>query len=88
MLVAKREFKIPAIYVNPFPEMYHMVAATLTAVAIPYGTKVREPVAPVPAKYIVSVVIAIVVVIDAAFIITKVNPIGKATVPLAGIVSV
>jgi hypothetical protein len=43
--------------------MYHVVAATLTAVAIPYAANVLVPVVPVPAKYIVSVVIAILTVV-------------------------
>jgi hypothetical protein len=43
--------------------MYQVVAATLTAVAIPCAANVLEPVVPVPAKYMVSDVIAIVVVV-------------------------
>jgi hypothetical protein len=43
--------------------MYHVVAATLTAVAIPYAASVRVPVVPAPARYIVSVVIAILTVV-------------------------
>jgi hypothetical protein len=39
------------------------VAATLTAVAIPCAARVLEPVVPVPPRYIVSLVIAIVTVV-------------------------
>ena len=43
--------------------MYHtpaeLVPLTLTAVAIPWAANVRVPVVPVPARYIVSVVMAI-----------------------------
>jgi hypothetical protein len=43
--------------------MIHEVEVTLTAVAMPYAASVREPVVPAPARYIVSVVIAIVTVL-------------------------
>jgi hypothetical protein len=61
--------------------MYHTPLAlsplTLTAVAIPYAASVREPVVPVPAKYIVSVVIAIVTVVALGPAINvRVVPIG------------
>jgi hypothetical protein len=61
--------------------MYHtpdeLSPLTLTAVAIPYAASVREPVVPVPAKYIVSVVIAIVTVVALGPAINvRVVPIG------------
>jgi hypothetical protein len=56
--------------------MNHVVAATLTAVAIPYAASVREPVVPVPPRYIVSEVIAIVTVAPAAAINAILVPIG------------
>jgi hypothetical protein len=43
--------------------MYQVVAATLTAVAIPWAANVLVPVVPVPARYIVSDVIAILTVV-------------------------
>jgi hypothetical protein len=43
--------------------MYHAVADTLIAVAIPCAAKVLEPVVPVPAKYMVSVAMAMVIVV-------------------------
>jgi hypothetical protein len=57
-------------------------------VAIPKAASVLEPVVPVPPKYIVSVVIAIVVETLPAEIITIVVPIGKSTEVYAGIVIV
>jgi hypothetical protein len=69
--------------------MNQVVAATLTAVAIPYAARVLEPVVPVPPRYIVSVAIAIVTVVALGPAINPmVVPIGYATVPLAGIVIV
>jgi len=69
--------------------MYHVVAATLTAVAMPFAASVRVPVDVPPANLIVSVVIAIrtVVALEPAINVIVV-PIGYATVPLAGIVIV
>jgi hypothetical protein len=40
--------------------MYHAVADTFIAVAVPCAASVLEPVVPVPTKYMMSVVIAIV----------------------------
>jgi hypothetical protein len=58
-------------------------------VAIPYAAKVLDPVVPVPAKYMVSVVIAIVVVVALGPPMNAiVVPIGYGTLPLAGIVIV
>ena len=68
--------------------MNHDVAVTLTAVAIPNAARVLEPVVPVPARYIVSDVIAIVTVTPVSAINPMVVPIGYATVALAGIVTV
>jgi hypothetical protein len=68
--------------------MNQVVAATLTAVAIPYAANVREPVVPVPPRYIVSVVIAIVNVVALLAINAIVVPIGKATELFAGMVAV
>ena len=69
--------------------MYQVVLATFTAVAIALAASVLVPVDPVPAKYMVSVVIAILVALDAgpAMNVTAV-PIGNATEPLAGMVTV
>ena len=65
------------------------MAATLTAVAIPFADKVLVPVDVPPANLKVSVVIAIstVVALEPAMNVIVV-PIGYATVPLAGIVIV
>jgi len=43
--------------------MYQVVAATLTAVAIPCAANVLVPVVPVPAKYMVSEVMAMLVLL-------------------------
>jgi hypothetical protein len=69
--------------------MNHVVVVTLTNVAIPYAASVRVPVAPVPPKYMVSVVIAILddVALGPA-IIAMVVPIGNAVVLLEGTVIV
>jgi hypothetical protein len=47
----------------PLPDISHVVEVSFTAVATPYAARVRDPVVPGPAKYIVSVVIAIVTVL-------------------------
>jgi hypothetical protein len=65
-----------------------VVDVNFTAVAIPNAARVREPVVPVPARYIVSVVIAIVVVAPEPETKVMVVPTGNATVPFAGIVTV
>ena len=44
------------------PLIYHTVAATLIAVAIPFAARVRVPEAPVPAKYMVSLLAILIVV--------------------------
>jgi hypothetical protein len=69
--------------------MYHVVAATLTAVAIPYAARVLVPVVPKLARYMVSVVIAIstVVALGPAMNVMAV-PMGYATLLLAGMVMV
>jgi hypothetical protein len=69
--------------------MYHVVAATLTAVAIPFAANVRVPVFVPPANRMVSVAIAIltVVALDPAMNVIVV-PIGYATDALAGMVMV
>ena len=62
---------------------------TLTAVAIPYAAKVRVPVVPVPARYMVSVVIAMLTVVALGPAINAMAvPIGYATELAAGIVIV
>ena len=48
--------------VSPVPDMIHSVEVTFTAVAIPLAVSVREPVVPVPASRMVSLVMAIVIV--------------------------
>jgi hypothetical protein len=69
--------------------MYHVVAATLTAVAIPFAARVLVPVEVPPANLMVSVVIAISTVVALGPAINvRVVPIGYATEPLAGIVMV
>ena len=69
--------------------MNHVVAATLTAVAIPYAASVLVPVVPLPPKYMVSVVIPIVVEVALGPAISEIAvPIGNATAVLAGIVIV
>jgi hypothetical protein len=60
----------------------------LTATAVPNGARVRDPVVPEPAKYIVSVVIAIVMVAPVAVLKEIVKPIGRGTVALSGSVTV
>jgi hypothetical protein len=79
-------------YVSPFPEIYQVVDATLTAVAIPNAARVLDvaavfAVAP-PTNCRVSVVIAIVVVAPEPETKLIVVPTGKAVVPFAGIVTV
>ena len=69
--------------------MNHVVDATLTALAIPYAASVRVPVVPLPPRYIVSVVIAILTVVALGPAINAIlDPIGNATAVLAGIVIV
>jgi hypothetical protein len=69
--------------------MNHVVVVTLTNVAIPYAANVRVPVVPVPPKYIVSVVMAMLdVVALGPAIIAIVVPTGNAVVLLAGTVIV
>jgi hypothetical protein len=69
--------------------IYQVVAATLTAVAIPYAARVLDPVVPVPARYMVSVVMAIVVVVALGPPMNAIAvPIGYATLELAGMVIV
>jgi hypothetical protein len=69
--------------------MYQVVLATLTAVAMALAAKVLVPVDPVPARYMVSVVIAMLVALDAGPAMNVMAvPIGNATEPLAGIVTV
>ena len=50
-------------YVSPVPLMYQVVAATLTAVAIPLAASVLVPVLVPPANLRVSDVIAMVTVV-------------------------
>ena len=47
--------------------MIQDVLVILIAVAVPYWANVREPVDPVPARYMVSVVMEIVTLEDARF---------------------
>ena len=68
--------------------MYQPVEVTLTAVAMPYCARVREPVVPAGDSLIVSVVMAMVVALAELLMKVTAVPIGKATVPLAGIVIV
>ena len=69
--------------------MYHVVAATLTAVAIPFAARVLFPVDVPPASLNVSVAIAIVAVValEPAMNVSVV-PIGYATDAFAGMVMV
>ena len=60
----------------------------MTAVAMPYCARVREPAVPAGDRFIVSVVIAIVMAATALLTNVMAVPIGNATVPLAGIVIV
>jgi hypothetical protein len=75
-------------YVSPFPLIIQVVDVVFTAVAIPWAARVLEPVVPAPAKYIVSVVIAIVIVAPTPEIKVRVVPTGNATDEFAGIVTV
>jgi hypothetical protein len=75
-------------YVNPFPLITQIVEVIFTAVAMPRAARVLVPVVVVPARYIVSVVIAIDVETEAADINVIVVPTGNATDPFAGIVIV
>ena len=45
------------------PAINHAVADTFIAVADPYAASVRDPVVPVPARYMVSEAIAILTVV-------------------------
>jgi len=73
-------------HVRPFPEITQVVLATFTALATPYSAKVRVPVAPSPAKYIVSVVIAISRSFADKLIKVTTVPTAYATLEFAGIV--
>ena len=66
------------------PLMNHTVAAVLIAVAIPKAANVREPVVPVPPKYMLSDACAIVTVAPVPATNAILEPIGK----LAGTVAV
>jgi hypothetical protein len=69
--------------------IYQVVAATLTAVAIPFAARVLEPVDVPPANLNVSDVIAIVTVVALGPAINViVVPIGYATDAAAGMVIV
>ena len=68
--------------------MTHDVEVTLSAVAMPHGASVLVPVKAVPIIVSVSVVMAIVIVVPAAPATNIIaEPIGKAVVPFAGIVT-
>jgi hypothetical protein len=75
-------------HVKLVPEIIHVVVVSFNAVATPYCANDLDPVVPAPARYNVSVVMAIVT--TEALILTNVNaaPMGNASVPLAGIVNV
>ena len=68
--------------------MIQVVEAILSAVAVPYWARVLLPVVPVPARYMVSDVIAIVTL--PADILTKVIavPVAYGTLVLLSIVNV
>jgi len=68
--------------------MIQVVEVSLTAVAIPNGARVLEPVVPGPARFMVSVVIAIVIVAPDPAINVTAEPIGNATDEFAGMVTV
>ena len=68
--------------------MIHVVDVILSAVAVPYCANVLLPVVPVPPKYIVSVVMAIVIALVDIFTNVTAVPVGNATEPFAGIVIV
>ncbi len=67
--------------------MIQVVDVIFTAVATPYWASVLVPVVPGPQRYMVSVVMGMVELVDMLMNVTEV-PIGYATVPLAGIVKV
>jgi len=73
--------------VSPVPDTIQVVVSTFKAVQHPYAANVRDPVAPVPARYMVSVVMAIVTVLI-KFTNEITVPCGYATLALAGIVKV
>lgn len=68
--------------------MYHAVAVTLIMVATAPTANVRVPVVVPPASVRVSVVIGTVQATVAPLTMEMVVPIGNATEPLAGIVTV
>jgi len=69
--------------------MYHTVLVTLTAVAMALADSVLVPVEPVPARYRVSDVMAMLVALEAGPAMNVMAvPMGNATEPLAGIVTV
>jgi hypothetical protein len=70
------------------PEINQVVEVIFTAVAIPYCANDLLPVVPVPAKYIVSVVIAIVTTCEVMLINVNTVPITYATEEFAGMVNV
>jgi hypothetical protein len=67
--------------------MIQTVDATLSAEAIPKASSVVDPVVPGPAKYIVSLLIAIVTVLARFTKLTTV-PIGYGTLAFEGMVNV
>lgn len=68
--------------------MIHVVEVILTADAIPYCANDLLPVVPGPAKYIVSLVIAMVTTCEVMFTNVNTVPTAYATEPFAGIVNV
>ncbi len=69
--------------------MYHTVLVTLTAVAMALADSVLVPVEPVPARYRVSDVMAMLVALEAGPAMNVMAvPMGYATELLAGIVTV
>lgn len=68
--------------------MIHVVAVSLRAVAIPYCASDLLPVDPVPAKYKVSELIAIVTTLAVMFVNVIHVPVAYATDAFAAIVNV
>ena len=62
--------------VNAVPEISHVVEVSFRAVATPYCARVREPVVPALARYIVSLLIAMVTACEVMFV-------NVSTVPIA-----
>lgn len=81
--------EVECLHESPLPDMIHSVLVILIHVATPFASSVREPVAPSPARRIVSDVMAIVTTPAPFWLMNVIAvPMGKATLLFGGIVNV